>query len=89
MSSQREPRRPLETNMISLLMDQCLSQMQSSITLNRILERGNSTSMYVKNLRLEVLQWMIMDVRYLQYTIFDFNDSLLVGQLHRASHGLS
>ena len=75
--------------MIYFLMDQCLSQMQSSITLNRILERGNSTSMYVKNLRLEVLQWMIMDVRYLQYTIFDFNDSLLVGQLHRASHGLS
>ena len=89
MSPQREPRHPLETNMISLLMDQCLSQMQSSITLNRILERGNSTSMYVKNLRLEVLQWMIMDVRYHQYTIFDSNDSLLVGQLHRASHGLS
>ena len=56
--------------MISLLMDHCRSQMLSSIALHRILERKSSSSTYMKKLRAEVLQWMIVDVSQIDFSPF-------------------
>ena len=56
--------------MISLLMEQCRSQANSTIALHRILERRNSTSNYMKKLRAEVLQWMIMEVIEVEVVLF-------------------